>query len=52
MSRCIEMAKLFPHAQVVGVDLAAVPIPAEGHPPNCNFEMDNINLGLNHFRGN
>jgi hypothetical protein len=43
------MAKQFPWAQVVGVDLAPCPIASEELPPNCRFEVDNINLGLGHF---
>ncbi|KAG8757019.1 hypothetical protein FRC14_002450 [Serendipita sp. 396] len=45
----IEMAKEFPHAEVVGVDLAQVPVDTQTLPPNCRFEVDNINLGLTHF---
>ncbi|KAG8800376.1 hypothetical protein FRC16_003049, partial [Serendipita sp. 398] len=46
----IEMAREYPHAQVVGVDLAPVPMDREAIPSNCQFEIDNINLGLSHFR--
>lgn len=58
------MAKAFPLAEVVGVDLS--PVPAEDFPPNCRFvsilyyniaqysyavqEVDDVNLGLSHFR--
>jgi len=44
------MATEFPHCEVVGVDLAPVPLPPESLPPNCRFEMDDINLGLFHLR--
>jgi len=45
------MAREFPEAQVVGVDLAPVPGEPDSHPPNCRFEVDDINLGLEHFEG-
>jgi hypothetical protein len=45
----IEMAKEFPHAKVVGVDLAPIPFEPEQMPPNCQMEIDDINLGLPHF---
>ncbi|TDL19125.1 S-adenosyl-L-methionine-dependent methyltransferase [Rickenella mellea] len=41
------MAQEFPHAEVVGVDLApntAVPL-----PPNARLEFDDFNLGLSHY---
>lgn len=44
----ITMAKLFPHAEVVGIDLAN-PKPQEAIPPNCRFEIDDANLGFPHF---
>jgi len=46
----IEMATMFPHCTVVGVDLAPIQtsyIP----PPNFRIEVDDINLGLEHFEG-
>jgi hypothetical protein len=59
------MAREFPHASVVGVDLAPVPIEPDSLPPNCRFEVrnpaftvsrklkffqvDDISLGLQHF---
>lgn len=43
------MGTKFPHCEVVGVDLA--PVPENGCPPNCRFEIDDINLGLAHFEG-
>ncbi|KIM24059.1 hypothetical protein M408DRAFT_331978 [Serendipita vermifera MAFF 305830] len=45
----VEMAKEFPWADVVGVDLALCPLEPENVPPNCRFEMDNLNLGLSHY---
>ncbi|CCA68926.1 hypothetical protein PIIN_02786 [Serendipita indica DSM 11827] len=46
----IDMAHEFPHTEVVGVDLTPVPAELEAIPPNCRFEIDDINLGLNHFK--
>ncbi|PVF95576.1 S-adenosyl-L-methionine-dependent methyltransferase [Serendipita vermifera] len=47
----IAMAREFPHAEVVGVDLAPCPIDSEELPSNCRFEIDDINLGISqHFR--
>jgi hypothetical protein len=45
------MAREFPHCEVLGVDLAPVPLPPDSLPPNCRFEMDNISLGLTHLQG-
>lgn len=47
----IEMAKLYPHASVVGVDLAPAPVDKSTLPSNCRFEVDDVNLGLQHFHG-
>lgn len=44
------MARKFPHAAVVGVDVAPVPMEPETVPPNCQFEIDDIELGLTHFQ--
>lgn len=44
------MAREFPEAEVIGVDLAPCPVDPESLPPNCRFEIDNVNLGLAHFR--
>ncbi|KAG8906972.1 hypothetical protein FRB99_005614 [Tulasnella sp. 403] len=41
----IEMAKKFPHVQVVGIDLAR-PNVSQKVPPNCRFECRDINNGL------
>jgi hypothetical protein len=35
----------------VGVDLAPVPLEKTNLPPNCRFEIDDVNLGLAHFKG-
>jgi len=45
----IEMAGRFPHCDVVGVDLA--PVQSKDRPDNCRIEVDDINLGLEHFYG-
>lgn len=46
----VGMAREFPHAQVVGVDLAPVP-EVDDLPPNVRFEVDDLNLGLDHHEG-
>ncbi|KAF8606426.1 S-adenosyl-L-methionine-dependent methyltransferase [Ceratobasidium sp. AG-I] len=45
----ISMALEFPHAEIVGVDLA--PNMSRTPPPNCRFEFDDFNLGLSHYHG-
>jgi hypothetical protein len=45
------MAREFPHCEVLGIDLAPVPIEPENLPPNCRFEMDDISLGLQRLQG-
>ncbi|KAH8986450.1 hypothetical protein EDB92DRAFT_1801899 [Lactarius akahatsu] len=45
----MEVARDFPHCQVVAVDL--VPMQSINMPPNCRNEVDDINLGLQHFYG-
>ncbi|PVF97655.1 S-adenosyl-L-methionine-dependent methyltransferase [Serendipita vermifera] len=45
----IEMAREFPHCEVIGVDLAPAPVDLEHVPSNCRFEIDDINLGLGHY---
>jgi hypothetical protein len=47
--RATEMAAEFPHATVVGVDLAPCPLDPNTTPENFHFELDNIDLGLSHF---
>ncbi|KAF8335495.1 S-adenosyl-L-methionine-dependent methyltransferase [Cantharellus anzutake] len=46
----IEMAKKFPHAEVIGVDLAPGPI-RDLIPDNCRFEFEDLNEELSHFYG-
>ncbi|CCA67628.1 hypothetical protein PIIN_01456 [Serendipita indica DSM 11827] len=48
----IEMAKEYPNASIVALDLAPAPIDLENIPPNCRFEIDDVNLGLSHYHGN
>ena len=43
------MAKEFPHCQVVGIDLAPVPLEPEAIPSNCRFELDDVNKGMAHY---
>jgi SAM-dependent methyltransferase len=50
-NRTVAMAREFPHAQVLGVDLAPVPTEPGSLPNNCRFEVDDINLGMDHFVG-
>jgi hypothetical protein len=50
-NRTVAMAREFPDADVLGVDLAPVPTEPENLPDNCRFEVDDINLGLDHFKG-
>ena len=40
--RATEMAREFPHCEVLGVDLAPVPLLPENLPENCRFEMDDV----------
>ncbi|KAG9029513.1 hypothetical protein FRB95_005234 [Tulasnella sp. JGI-2019a] len=47
-SWAIDMGRLFPHAEVVGMDLAPANLSATP-PPNCRFECDDANLGLDHY---
>ncbi|KAG8934659.1 hypothetical protein FRC02_009486 [Tulasnella sp. 418] len=45
----IEFAEEFPHATVVGIDLAP---PTNFHKPipsNCRFEVDDVNYSLSHY---
>ncbi|KAG8791092.1 hypothetical protein FRC16_000605 [Serendipita sp. 398] len=44
------MAREFPHAAVTAVDLAPVPIDAASLPSNVQFEIDDVNKGLEHFK--
>ncbi|CAG7852550.1 SubName: Full=Related to methyltransferase {ECO:0000313/EMBL:CCA71907.1} [Serendipita indica DSM 11827] len=45
----VAMAKAFPHCEVVGIDLAPVPLGPEAIPPNCRFELDDVNKELPHY---
>ncbi|KIM22689.1 hypothetical protein M408DRAFT_78716, partial [Serendipita vermifera MAFF 305830] len=47
----VQMATRFPHADVLGIDLAPGPIGPSGLPPNLAFEIDDIRLDLSHFTG-
>ncbi|KDQ16365.1 hypothetical protein BOTBODRAFT_31050 [Botryobasidium botryosum FD-172 SS1] len=43
----IGMAEEFPHAQVVGIDLA--PCTSRPLPDNCRLEFDDVTLGMSHY---
>ncbi|KAG8924777.1 hypothetical protein FRC02_010200 [Tulasnella sp. 418] len=46
----LEMAMEFPHAEVVGLDLAPPTLKGINNiPANCRFEVDNVNLPLDHY---
>ncbi|KAI9057027.1 hypothetical protein FKP32DRAFT_1615516 [Trametes sanguinea] len=45
----LDVARDFPHCSAVAVDL--VPMQDVNMPPNCRSEVDDINLGLQHFYG-
>jgi len=45
----LDVARDFPHSSCVAVDL--VPMQVTTMPPNCRSEVDDINLGLQHFYG-
>ncbi|KAG8914448.1 hypothetical protein FRC01_004074, partial [Tulasnella sp. 417] len=46
----LDMARQFPHAEVVGLDLVPpVLVTADEIPANCRFEVDDANLSLDHF---
>lgn len=49
--RAIEMARQYPHASVIGVDLAPTSLDPSLFPPNITFEVDDVNKGLAHFHG-
>jgi hypothetical protein len=44
------MAREFPHCEVLGIDLAPVPLQPENIPSNCRFELDDVSLGLGHLQ--
>ncbi|KAG8934047.1 hypothetical protein FRC02_010639 [Tulasnella sp. 418] len=46
----LEMAMEFPHAEVIGLDLAPPTLKdIPNIPSNCRFEIDNANLPLDHY---
>ncbi|KAI0375494.1 hypothetical protein BV20DRAFT_960668 [Pilatotrama ljubarskyi] len=45
----LDVARDFPYCSAVAVDL--VPMQDVNMPPNCRSEVDDINLGLQHFYG-
>ncbi|KAG8914449.1 hypothetical protein FRC01_004075 [Tulasnella sp. 417] len=46
----LDMARHFPHAEVVGLDLVPPVLVTEDEiPMNCRFEVDDANLSLDHF---
>jgi len=45
----MELALNFPHVNCVAVDL--VPLQSTAMPPNCRSEVDDVNLGLEHYYG-
>ncbi|KAG8872851.1 hypothetical protein FRB97_007286 [Tulasnella sp. 331] len=47
-SWAIDMGRLFPHAEVVGLDLVPANL-TRPPPPNCRFECDDANLGFDHY---
>ncbi|KIJ35761.1 hypothetical protein M422DRAFT_261942 [Sphaerobolus stellatus SS14] len=49
-SWAMAMAREFPHAEVVGMDLAPVRL-VSSIPSNCRFEIDDANLGFAHYQG-
>jgi len=44
----LDVARDFPHCSCVAVDL--VPMQVVDMPPNCRSEIDDINLGLQHYQ--
>jgi len=45
----LEVARDYPHVSAVAIDL--VPMQSLDMPPNCRSEVDDINLGLQHYYG-
>lgn len=41
--RTISMAKKFPHAEVIGIDLIPRPFDSEATPKNCSFQKRDAN---------
>ncbi|CCA72734.1 hypothetical protein PIIN_06672 [Serendipita indica DSM 11827] len=46
---CIEMAEMYPHANILGVDIKLQE--QSNLPPNCVFEIWDVNSGLERFYG-
>jgi trans-aconitate methyltransferase len=44
------MAKKFPQAEILGIDLAPVPIDPKDLPPNCEFIVEDIQQGLTGYQ--
>ncbi|KAG8926062.1 hypothetical protein FRC02_009226 [Tulasnella sp. 418] len=44
----VEVAHVYPNVQVTGLDLAPANF-SEQPPLNCTFEIDDVNLGLQHY---
>lgn len=47
----ISMARRYTHAEVIGIDIAPIPINPSELPPNVRFELDDINSGISHHIG-
>lgn len=47
--RAGSMAHQFPYTRVTGVDIAPIPLREDQLPPNGEFEVDDIMMGLGHF---
>jgi trans-aconitate methyltransferase len=45
------MARRFPRAAILGIDLSPTPIDENRTPPNVSFEIDDVNEGLEHYHG-
>lgn len=45
----LQVARDYPHVSAVAIDL--VPMQSLNMPPNCRSEVDDINLGLQHYYG-
>ncbi|KAG8903540.1 hypothetical protein FRB99_003139 [Tulasnella sp. 403] len=45
----LEMGRRYPHADVVGIDLAPPLVDVNWIPDNCRFEIDDANLSMMHY---
>lgn len=45
------MDKEFEHVEITAIDLVPLPLEPEQLPDNLRVEVDDINLGLDHFYG-